>query len=109
MAGDGIGDNSDAYPFDPHCYSQTLPCPTKVDVDDSAKALPKVPLDPAQLDKEPVREKLPKDVPKGLPPQGYDEYHPGKRVHHDSNSWSGDWQDEFPRNADTEEETIRRI
>jgi len=96
--GDGVGDNTDAYPFDANCYSTKLPCPKKAD----KRPMPKVAMDPATLDKEHHKE--------GLPPQGYDEYHIGVRVRHDNESWSGDWRNEWPRNAEeTEEESLARI
>lgn len=96
--GDGIGDAADAYPNNPDCYSSELPCPS------GQAAMPppqRDDTDPGHLNKQ-VRKP-------GLPPQGYDEYYPGIRVHHDDKTHTGDWRDEWPRNGETEAEAMRRI
>lgn len=98
--GDGVGDNSDAYPMDPHCFSAKLPCPSESPEADKP-VVPEEARDPATLNKQPPKS--------GLPPQGYDEYHRGIRVRHDSKSWTGDWRDEWPRNGETEKEVMARI
>lgn len=100
--GDGIGDNTDAYPYNADCFSATLPCDKKVGPE--TKPLhPKMPLDPSKLDM------TPRHIDKGLPPQGYDEFHPGVRVKHDNTSHTADWQGEFPKLEHSHEEEVRRI
>lgn len=115
--GDGIGDNADAYPFDSRCYSATLPCPKKAQDKDSSvekdahspapqepeQKPPQKPLDPVKLGMSP------RHLNKGLPPQGYDEYHPGVKVKHGNDTHTSDWRGEWPRNRETEAESIRRI
>uniref|UniRef100_A0A7S1S4C8 Uncharacterized protein n=1 Tax=Alexandrium catenella TaxID=2925 RepID=A0A7S1S4C8_ALECA len=64
--GDGVGDNADAFPFNKDCHSRDEPCYSY------------------------------NKVRKPLPPQGYDEYHPGKGVEHGDDTVTGDWHKEWP-------------
>jgi len=44
---------------------------------------------------------------RGLPPQGYDEFHPNVKVMHDDNTHTADWRKEWPRH--TEESKAKAI
>lgn len=96
--GDGHGDNKDAYPYNPNCHSNVLPC---LDLDGAKKFKPGSPQDPTTLDKAANR---------ALPTQGYSEHMEGAPVKHENYyTWVGDWQREFPDMPDSEKNTMSRI
>mmetsp|Transcript_80343 Transcript_80343/g.260379 ORF Transcript_80343/g.260379 Transcript_80343/m.260379 type:complete len:489 (-) Transcript_80343:154-1620(-) len=82
--GDGVGDSADEHPDDPNCSKS--PCE---DPNDVAHRLNK--------------------VERGLPPDGYDEHTPGLVEHDDMKTATSDWQSEWPRTGETQEEAMLRI
>lgn len=96
--GDGIADADDAYPLNPYCWTDTLPCnekaPPKAELE--SKAAP----DPAKLDMQ-VGEK-------GVPVQGFDEYEIGKTAKHETGkTYTSDWQGEAPGSKQTAQWTSK--
>lgn len=94
MDGDGYNNTAEAFPRDPLRPGYPSPAPAPAEPEPEAPAAAPGPSGPGKS----IR---------GLPEQGYGEYHRGNLVvYKDGDDYSGDWQGEWPQKDETHADSV---